>query len=36
MLETNRNKKQRRKIAVNLDTGDGDESVYMLLFRPSG
>ncbi len=32
MLETNRNKKQRRKIAVNLDTGDGDEMVYMFVF----
>lgn len=32
MLETNRNKKQRRKIAVNLDTGDGDELVYMFVF----
>jgi hypothetical protein len=32
VLETNRNKKQRRKIAVNLDTGDGDELVYMFVF----
>ena len=32
MLETNRNKKQRRKIAVNLDTGDGEELVYMFVF----
>ncbi len=32
MLETNRNKKQRRKIAVNLDTGDGDELVCMFVF----
>lgn len=27
-----RNKKNRRKIAVNLDTGDGDELVYMFVF----
>ena len=32
MLEANRNKKQRRKIAVNLDTGDGEELVYMFVF----
>lgn len=32
MLETNRNKKQRRKIAVNLDTGEGDELVYMFVY----
>ncbi|HET6160923.1 MAG TPA: DnaJ domain-containing protein [Dongiaceae bacterium] len=32
MLETNRNKKNRRKIAVNLDTGDGDELVYMFVY----
>ena len=32
MLETNRNKKQRRKIAVSLDTGDGEELVYMFVY----
>ncbi|MEZ5832652.1 MAG: DnaJ domain-containing protein [Dongiaceae bacterium] len=32
MLEANRNKKQRRKIAVNLDTGDGEELVYMFVY----
>jgi hypothetical protein len=32
LLETNRNKKNRRKIAVNLDTGDGDELVYMFVY----
>ena len=32
MLETARNKKNRRKIAVNLDTGDGDELVYMFVY----
>ena len=32
MLESNRNKKQRRKIAVSLDTGDGEEMVYMFVF----
>lgn len=32
MLETNRNKKNRRKIAVNLDTGDGEELVYMFVY----
>jgi hypothetical protein len=32
LLETNRNKKNRRKIAVNLDTGDGEELVYMFVY----
>ncbi|WP_119303044.1 J domain-containing protein [Dongia deserti] len=32
MLETNRNKKQRRKIAVSLDTGEGEELVYMFVY----
>jgi DnaJ-domain-containing protein 1 len=32
LLETSRNKKQRRKIAVNLDTGEGDELVYMFVY----
>jgi hypothetical protein len=32
LLETNRNKKNRRKIAVSLDTGDGEELVYMFVF----
>jgi hypothetical protein len=32
LLETNRNKKNRRKIAVNLDTGDDDELVYMFVY----
>lgn len=32
MLDTNRNKKQRRKIAVSLDTGDGEELVYMFVY----
>jgi DnaJ-domain-containing protein 1 len=32
LLETARNKKNRRKIAVNLDTGDGDELVYMFVY----
>jgi hypothetical protein len=32
VLETNRNKKQRRKIAVSLDTGDGEELVYMFVY----
>src|SRR5262249_49092233 len=32
LLETNRNKKNRRKIAVSLDTGDGEELVYMFVY----
>jgi DnaJ-domain-containing protein 1 len=32
VLETGRNKKQRRKIAVSLDAGDGEELVYMFVF----
>jgi hypothetical protein len=32
LFESNRNKKQRRKIAVNLDTGEGDELVYMFVY----
>src|ERR1700754_640939 len=32
LLETARHKKNRRKIAVNLDTGDGDELVYMFVY----
>ena len=32
MLDTGRNKKQRRKIAVSLDTGDGEELVYMFVY----
>lgn len=32
MLETNRNKRQRRKIAVSLDAGDGEELVYMFVY----
>lgn len=32
MLESSRNKKQRRKIAVSLDTGDGEELVYMFVY----
>ena len=32
MLEGNRNKKQRRKIAVSLDVGDGEELVYMFVY----
>lgn len=32
MLDTNRNKKQRRKIAVILDAGDGEELVYMFVY----
>jgi len=32
LLETARNKKNRRKIAVNLDTGDGEELVYMFVY----
>jgi hypothetical protein len=32
VLDSNRNKKQRRKIAVNLETGDGEELVYMFVF----
>lgn len=31
MLEANRNKRTRRKIAVGLDTGDGEELVYMFV-----
>lgn len=32
MLDSNRAKKQRRKIAVSLDTGDGEELVYMFVY----
>lgn len=32
MLDSNRNKKNRRKIAVSLDTGDGEELVYMFVY----
>ena len=32
MLESGRTKKNRRKIAVNLDTGDGEELVYMFVY----
>ena len=32
VLETGRNKKQRRKIAVSLDAGDGEELVYMFVY----
>jgi hypothetical protein len=32
VLETGRNKKNRRKIAVSLDTGDGEELVYMFVY----
>jgi hypothetical protein len=32
VLETNRNKKQRRKIAVSLDAGEGEELVYMFVY----
>jgi hypothetical protein len=32
LLDTNRNKKNRRKIAVSLDTGDGEELVYMFVY----
>ena len=31
MLETNRNRRNRRKIAVSLDTGDGEEIVFMFV-----
>ena len=31
MLETARNRRNRRKIAVILDTGDGEEIVYMFV-----
>ena len=31
MLETARNRRSRRKIAVTLDTGDGEEIVYMFV-----
>jgi hypothetical protein len=31
LLDTNRTKKQRRKIAVGLDTGEGEELVYMFV-----
>ncbi len=32
MLDSNRNKKQRRKMAVSLDAGDGEELVYMFVY----
>ena len=32
MLDSNRNKKNRRKMAVSLDTGDGEELVYMFVY----
>jgi DnaJ-domain-containing protein 1 len=32
LLESNRNKRQRRKIAVSLDAGDGEELVYMFVY----
>ena len=32
MLDPNRNKRQRRKIAVSLDAGDGEELVYMFVY----
>jgi len=31
VLETARNRRNRRKIAVSLDTGDGEEIVYMFV-----
>ncbi len=31
MLDANRNKRTRKKIAVALDTGEGDELVYMFV-----
>lgn len=31
MLETGRNKRTRKKIAVGLDTGEGEELVYMFV-----
>lgn len=31
MLESNRNRRNRRKIAVSLDTGDGEEIVFMFV-----
>lgn len=31
MLDANRNKRTRKKIAVGLDTGEGDELVYMFV-----
>lgn len=31
MLESGRNRRNRRKIAVTLDTGDGEEIVYMFV-----
>jgi DnaJ domain len=32
VLETGRTKRNRRKIAVSLDTGDGEELVYMFVY----
>jgi hypothetical protein len=32
LLDPNRNKRQRRKIAVSLDVGDGEELVYMFVY----
>jgi DnaJ domain len=32
LLDHNRNKKQRRKIAVSLEVGDGEELVYMFVY----
>jgi hypothetical protein len=32
LLDSNRNKKNRRKIAVSLDTGEGEELVYMFVY----
>lgn len=31
MLESNRNRRNRRKIAVSLDTGEGEEIVFMFV-----
>jgi hypothetical protein len=31
VLESNRNRRNRRKIAVSLDTGDGEEIVFMFV-----